>query len=36
MSNSVPARQYLPRNVEQVLIIENQFRPFGENFWKTR
>jgi len=32
MSNPVPAREYINRNVEQVLILEDKFCPVGGEF----
>jgi hypothetical protein len=32
MNISVPAREYVSRNVEQVLILETPFCPVGEKF----
>jgi len=35
MSNPVPAREYVNRNFEQVLILEDQFYPICGEIWKT-
>jgi len=35
MSNPVPAREYVNRNVEKVLILEDQFCPVAGEILKT-